>query len=386
VALLSLVLTPRREPPTCVIEAGPEYQEIAEHYPLLISLDCRISRAEAGTGKMVFVARRGSDGRMSPVDEDLLTPWSPIRIYAEFGTEREEILRGYVKQAMLKTPEDAAAATFEVEFQDESMLLDRLHAREVWGTDEAPLADKEILEAIAAEVGLGVAPDSHDGQATRPRSQDATAIKLLRERARANGFELLFEAGEIYFGPMRLTGEAQADIKVYAGPITSALSFEVVEDAQQPDAVAFDVAPASGDQPESETVQPSLPLLGRTPVAAQGADLSPFTWRISREGDETAAELRARAQGLADINSMKVRASGELDGAVYGHVLKVAHLVVVDGVGERHGGLYYVDAVEHAFTSEGYRQRFVLVRNATGETDAPSGPLGAAASALGGLF
>lgn len=385
-ALVSLLETRRREPATCVIEAGPEHQEIAEHYPLLVSLDCRISRAEAGTGKIVFVARRGSDGRMSPVDEDLLTPWSPIRIFAEFGSEREEILRGYVRQAVLKTPENAGEATFEVEFQDESLLLDRVHAREVWGTGDAPLSDKEILEAIAAEAGLGVAQDSHDGQAARARSQDDTAIKLLRDRAKANGFELLFEAGEVYFGPMRLDGEAQADIKVYAGPITSALSFEVVEDAQQPDAVRFDVAPASGDQPESETIGPAIPFLGRTPVGAEGADLPPFTWRISREGDETAAELRARAQGLADGSSMKVQASGELDGAIYGHVLKVARLVVIDGVGERHGGIYYVDAVEHAFTPEGYRQWFTLVRNATGETDAPSGPLGAAASAIGGLF
>jgi len=381
-----LLETRRREPATCVIEAGPDRRELAEHYPLLVSLDVRTARAEAGTGRMVFVARRASDGRMEPVDDDLLTTWSPIWISAEFGNEREEILRGYVKQAVLKTPQDAAAATFEVEFQDESLLLDRVHLREVWGTSDAPLSDKEILQAIAAEVGLSVSADSHDGQAVRPRSQDDTGIKFLRERAKANGFELLFEAGEIYFGPMRLDGEAQADIKIYAGPVTSGLNFEVTEDALQPDQVRFDVAPAKGAQPETETLAPAIPLLGRTPVSAQGADLPEFTWRLSREGDENADEMRARAQGLVDANSMKVHASGELDGAVYGHVLKVARLVVVDGVGERHGGLYYVDGVEHAFIPEGYRQRFTLIRNATGETDAPSGPLGAAASAIGGLF
>jgi len=384
--LLDILGSARREPASCVVEVGAGRAEIADFYPLIAALDVRTSRADAGSGKIVFVARRDEGGELVPADSGLLAPWSPIRVSAEFGHEREEILRGYVKQATLRAPQNAGEAVYEVEFQDESLVLDRGHVRDVWGTDDAPLSDKDIARAIAADYGLKLSPDSHEGQASRTRNQDDTPIKFLRERAKANGFELLFQEGEIYFGPMRLSGEPQDAIKVYAGRDTNCLSFDVVEDAMKPDKVRFDVAPKAGTQPETETIAPSSPVLGKAPAAADGADLPEFAWRLSREGDETPDEARARAQGLADQNAMKITATGELDGALYGHVLKVGHLVAVDGVGERLGGLYYVDQVEHAFNPDGYRQRFTLIRNATGETDAPSGPLGAATSALAGLF
>jgi hypothetical protein len=39
----------------------------------------------------------------------------------------------------------------------------------------------------------------------------------------------------------------------------------------------------------------------------------------------------------------------------------------VDGLGSWLSGTYYVDAVTHRFTFEGYRQSFVLLRNAFGD-------------------
>ncbi|MEX2518030.1 MAG: hypothetical protein WD969_01715, partial [Paracoccaceae bacterium] len=75
-----------------------------------------------------------------------------------------------------------------------------------------------------------------------------------------------------------------------------------------------------------------------------------------------------------------------LDGSLYGHVLKPGALVTIDGAGGRYGGLYYVDKVAHAFNPEGYVQNFEVMRNATGETSGPTGPLSAATSAISGLF
>jgi hypothetical protein len=45
---------------------------------------------------------------------------------------------------------------------------------------------------------------------------------------------------------------------------------------------------------------------------------------------------------------------------------------VVDGAGETYGGRYYVDEVQHRFSTEGYRQGFKLLRNATGEDGVPA--------------
>ena len=47
-------------------------------------------------------------------------------------------------------------------------------------------------------------------------------------------------------------------------------------------------------------------------------------------------------------------------------VVKSGDEINVDGIGPTLGGLYYVDEVEHTFSSSGYRQRFKLTRSAPG--------------------
>ena len=129
-------------------------------------------------------------------------------------------------------------------------------------------------------------------------------------------------------------------------------------------------------------------MLGTSAAAEEGAGLgTPSIWRISREGDEPEEVTRARAQAAANDHSFKIRATGELDGTLYGHVLRIGALVRVDGTGERNGGLYYTDRVTHAFTADGYRQRFELIRNATGDSDrVGAAPLSRAVSAIASLF
>ena len=82
-------------------------------------------------------------------------------------------------------------------------------------------------------------------------------------------------------------------------------------------------------------------------------------------------EARSRAQAKANENAWKVKADGELDGSLYGHVLLTHKLVGVYGVGETYSGLYYVDSVSHIFDQNGYRQSFKLLRNATGQDTEP---------------
>jgi hypothetical protein len=187
---------------------------------------------------------------------------------------------------------------------------------------------------------------------------------------------------------MRLEGEAQAPIMVYAGKATSCLNLEINDDGQRPDKVQFDHAPQEeGAETTTETLEPDVAVLGRTPVAEEGTGLgTPSVWRVSREGDETEEELRARARALVNDNSFRIRATGELDGSLYGHVLKPGRTVTIDGTGGRYGGLYYVDKVVHTFMLTGYRQQFELIRNAVGETETPGGPLSAASSALSAVF
>lgn len=384
-ALVALLDTMFRQPALPVIEVGAGRTEHEAAYEHLRAIEITTAREEAGAGKITFDIRRGEDGIWTVLDEDIFTPWAPLRISAHFGMHREEIIRGYVKQANASFPPSGGEATLEVDLQDDTLVLDREHRREVWGKD-TPMTDRQIIEALLTSAPLTLSLDSHDGQSARSVNQDGTAIKFIVERAKANGFEMLVQEGELYFGPMRLTGEAQAPIMVYAGQGSNCLSIEVVEEALKPNAVRFDRAADEGDQNETQTMTPDQPALGTRRVSEEGADLPEYTWRMSRESNGPAEEMEARAQTLANQNEMKIRATGELDGSLYGHVLKPGRLVTVDGIGTRNGGLYYVDKVAHRFGEEGYRQTFELIRNATGEMAGGGGPLQAAGSAIQSLF
>ena len=355
---------------------------------LVSEIEILLGRSEAATGRITLDDRRKEDGQWMAADSPLFARWEKIEIHADFETHTEEVCRGYITALTPNFPQNGGEASLTLELQDDGVALNREQMRRVWGED-APISDRDILTELVAPLNLSVLNDSHDGQSSRALNMDATPIQFLRERARANGYELIIREGEVYFGPMRLSGDPQPPLMVLAGSATNCLQFGIQDDAQKPDAVAFEIAPRDeGGQPVTEIVYPDQPLLGAVAAGAEGAGLATESvWRLSRDGDEPEETTRARAQALANENSFKVRASGELDGTLYGHVLKPGLLVSVDGAGTRNGGLYYVDKVTHKFTTDGYRQSFELMRNATGETDAlGAAPLSNALSAISSLF
>ena len=166
---------------------------------------------------------------------------------------------------------------------------------------------------------------------------------------------------------MRLTLAPQDNIMVYAGRDTNCINFSLTDDGHLPDKVAYDIAAREGDQNESEEIEPDLELLGTTPATSADSGLGDFVWRLSRSGESTPEEAAARALAKANENAMKITATGELDGTLYGHVLRVGEPVGVDGIGQRYGGIYYIDTVNHRFDIDGYRQTFTLLRNAYGD-------------------
>jgi hypothetical protein len=196
----------------------------------------------------------------------------------------------------------------------------------------------------------------------------------VRARAEANGYELYFRAGAMYFGPMQLDADPQPTIMVYAGIDTNCLSFSVTSDGHLPNKVAFTMAPVEGTETTYHEIGPDLPSLGNEPADAGGDGLKEFTWLLSHEGAFDQEELTARAQQRVNAFALRVHAEGELDGTLYGHVLLPGLPVAVDGPGDWLGGVYYVDRVSHRLNLDGYRQQISLLRNAYGDNlDAGSG-------------
>ena len=75
----------------------------------------------------------------------------------------------------------------------------------------------------------------------------------------------------------------------------------------------------------------------------------------------------ARAQGMTDASvDRAVTASGEIDTASYGAILKPRSLVGVRGVGYLHDGMWYVDEVSHNIKRGQYLQSFKLSRDGLG--------------------
>lgn len=388
--LLDLLSGRERAPAECVIEV--DGAPIADLYPFLIEATVETGRTEPATATLVFETRRDERGEWTVQDafgldprQPILAEWKTITIKAAFGLREEEVLRGYIRQLRAEYPQDAGAARLTVECQDESLQLDREHVRKTWGSEQLPASDRAILaELLGPYAPLSGDPQSAAGQdGLTNLNQDGTDIQFLKSRAEANGYELLFRRGTVYFGPMRLQGTPQPTLMVYAGADTNCLSLSVTSDAHQPDAVRYELPPATGSTGRGDTVQPDSPVLGQTRASSADSGLRPFVWTLSGEAGADETRLRALAQRKAnEFDIQKLQGEGELDGTLYGHVLLAGALVAVDGLGSRLSGTYYVDTVSHVFNAQGYRQRFKLLRNAHGDNLDSVASIGAVLAAI----
>lgn len=381
--VLDLLSLKTRAPAECVVKVGGA--EIADLYPFLVEITVETNRAEAATATLTFETRRKEDGTWLVQDDGVLVPWASIVIEAAFGETTEEVMRGYVRQVSTEYPESAGTAQVKVECQDDSLRLDREQHRVPWGA-EAPTTDSVILAQILGAYGLAPHPQNGPGDdQVQGVNQDETDVQFLKKRAEANGYELSFVEGQVYFGPPRLSDTPQESMMVYAGSATNCLSFSASADGHRPDAVAVDIPDAEGDGTTRQVVYPDLHVMGTTHADSQASGLEEFVWNVSGAASADEARLVAEAQQKANDHDLhKVQAQGELDGTLYGHVLKVGQPVGVDGVGSWLGGTYYVDKVSHRFSAEGYRQRFTLLRNAYGDNLDALGGAGVLAAVLGG--
>jgi phage protein D len=365
-----------RQPVECVIKVDDA--EITELYPYLREAQVAMSRRAAASATLIFDSVRLENGRWSVQDAGIFEAWKRISIAAAFGGEAEEVMRGFIKDVRCEYPEDMSAARVTITAQDESLVLDREHVRAALSTEESPMTDGDIVSQIARDHDLDVSADT--GLTNAALNLDGTYVRLLRERAEANGFEFYVRGGTLYFHAPRLDQDAAPEpIRVYAGNATNCLNFAAQYDGHLPDEVAVMRAAESGTEAEEGRYTPNLRLLGTTAASSAARGLQPFVWRMQAPAGATPDELHARAQAKANENAWKITANGELDGALYGHVLLTHALVVVDGAGEEYGGTYYVDEVQHRFSMDGYREGFKLLRNATGD-DAAGGLAGGIAA------
>jgi phage protein D len=365
------------QPAECIVKVAG--QPITDLYPYVTEVSVDATRSRFTEGTITFFSPVDEKGYWLVADDPRLVTWADVTVEADFQTGTEEVLRGVIFGVEPSFPTNAGAATVRLVCRDDSARLDRGTKQRRWGKQPVGTTDQVILQTIAGEAGLAVDPTSGIGQVNVFALQQSTDIAFLQERATANGYELIFRAGMIYFGPRRLTLQSQPTIMVYAGRSTNCRSFSARGAGQQRRAYTYAKRNAHGDPGALRTVEADLPLLGLTPAQGSGSGLPDQVGFVGRRSVPDDAQSEALARARANDGDMSIQADGELDGSVYGHVLRVAEPVEIDGVGERYSGTYYVDSVTHRFDTKGYDQRFSLLRNALGRKPG-GGLLGAIAS------
>lgn len=367
------------QPAECIIKVAG--QPITELYQFVTEVSVNATRSQFTEATITFYSPVDESGTWLIADDPRFDTWAEIVIAADFQDATEEIMRGVILNVEPSFPANAGEATVRLTCRDDSARLDREAHPRSWGEQPVGTTDRVILETLAGAAELRVDPASAPGQSNLVLRQSTTDIAFLQDRAIANGYELIFHDGQIYFGPRRLTLESQPTIMVYAGQATNCRSFSPHNGGQQRRAVAYARRDANGDPGSPVTVEADLPLMGTTPAQGRGSGLPDHVGYLGRHSVPDDAQSEARARALANDGDMSIRADGELDGSLYGHVLRVGEPVDVDGVGERYSGTYYVDTVTHRFDARGYDQSFTLLRNALGRQPG-GGLLGAIAGLL----
>ena len=198
-------------------------------------------------------------------------------------------------------------------------------------------------------------------------TQKGTDYQYLKWLANQNGYVFYLEPGPVpgasiaYWGPEIRIGIPQPALNLGLDSVhdnVSTLNFTFDKDRKEMPIVyiqdALSKAPIPIPIPD---LTPLSPPLGAIPP------LPPKIKKINETGNLKPVAALLRGIAYAAQHADSVFATGSLDVARYGHVLRSRRLVGVRGVGAAYDGLYYVTRVTHEIKRGSYTQSFSLARN-----------------------
>jgi len=158
-----------------------------------------------------------------------------VEIEAVFGSDRQPVFHGYVRETKSEYPEDRGAATFAVTCQDVSMKLDREQRRGPPAGNGGPTSDQAILSRILSQHGLIASADNDPGMS-------------------------------------------------HAGAASHAIQVSIREDAMQPDRIGVQFADRQSDRTVTEEPQPDTEVLGRQRLTSEDRGLPPYVRKLGTAG------------------------------------------------------------------------------------------------------
>jgi phage protein D len=251
---------------------------------------------------------------------------------------------------------------------DATALMDLEEKQAAWPDKK----DNEIAQEIFGSYGLSYEVEDtvvRHGEAVSTVLQTETDIRFLRRLAARNGFECHVKGATGFFRGPNLREPPQRTLALSSGTEANLVDLHVRVDGTPATAAEIRRVDPVGKQEETKrlTDTPRRKLGDQTLAALRGG-LPDGHLLLRHQVPASPTEMEARLRAGYEPASRFVTLAGEIDSRAYGAALRAGKLVTVKGIGERYSGLYYVSLVRHAFTADGYTQRFEAYRNGLGPT------------------
>jgi hypothetical protein len=325
--------------------------------------------AESGDGFQLTFALTKNGPEWDLLAGGALAPRTRVVLGVTMGVVPEVLFDGIVTHHEIVPSNDPGASTLVVTGRDLSVMMD-LEERNAKYENQPDFLIFTRLVAGYAQYGLvpQATPTTEVPiMLQRIPRQAETDLAFIHRLARRNGFvfylePVTFGVNRAYFGPPPRAGVPQPALTVGMGD-----SANVTRISFRNDALAGVSSKGVFVEPITKVAIPipALPSLRIPPLAASVSP--PLRTRVVREtANQTPSQAAVSALAAAMNAPDPVKASGEVDAARYGSVLRPRRPVGVRGVGMAYNGFYAVERVSHRIEAGRYTQQFSLTREGTG--------------------
>jgi hypothetical protein len=319
--------------------------------------------------QITFALGKDKLGDYSLLSSGALDPDHRVVIGVLLGASLEPLIDGVIYHHQITPGDDPGTSTLTVTGRDISVLLDLEERNAEYPNRPDFLIVNEILLNYAQH---GIVPRTTPTtdlpiELYRIPRQHETDLRFIQRMARRNGFIFYVEpvtlgVTQAYFGPENRLGVPQPALSVNLDSATNVTSLSFANDALAPvGARGSFVEPVT----KSSLPIPQLPSLRMPPLAASPAPARRTTL-MRNTASQNPGQAATTALAAASTARDPYSATGQLDTARYGSVLRARRLVGVRGAGLANDGIYYVRRVTHEIEPGRYTQDFTLSREGAG--------------------
>jgi hypothetical protein len=308
-----------------------------------------------------------ADGDLPLLVDSRLDPGSVLSIQAESAGTLVCLVAGPVYSQQIRLVHGGDGSSVEVKGADNTLLMDREVKSAIW-TD---VSDSEVVTSILSTYGF--APDVMDTatrhlEAKHTLVQRETDLRFVRRLARRNGGYFWLDFPEIdletaHFQRPDLDGEPANTLLINL-PNTNIETLDITWNTERPTAtegLQLDLNTKT-DIDGGVAQSPQTPL-GTLALASIATGVR--TAHVAAPAND-AGDMQARGEGTLIEADWFIRATCRTSLSRLGRLVRAHTVVLVQGAGSRHSGLYYVASVRHTIDATTHLMDIELIRNGWG--------------------